>query len=63
MIFRILLIVLVIGGIYLFVKNMLGTTDFKKCGKCDGRGYWIAMRGERDKCDVCKGAGKVSRKI
>ncbi|WP_344925731.1 hypothetical protein [Aquimarina addita] len=42
---------------------MLGTTDFKKCGKCDGRGYWIAMRGERDKCDVCKGAGKVSRKI
>jgi len=46
--------------VYFLLKKVLVPSDFKKCGKCEGKGYWIALRG-KESCDVCKGAGKVPR--
>ena len=36
-------------------------SEYIPCEKCDGKGYWIATKGEKDKCDRCKGSGKVLR--
>ena len=59
MILRLLLILLILGAVYYLLKTFISTSDYKKCGKYDGMGYWIAMRGERDKCDICNGSGKA----
>jgi len=29
--------------------------------KCEGKGYWRATRGEKEKCDACMGTGKVPK--
>ncbi len=58
MIFRLIVIAAVIGlGYYIF--NYIQVHN--KCQKCDGKGYWRAMRGEKEKCDMCKGTGKISK--
>ncbi len=46
--------------IYFLVKKLVTPSDYKRCGKCEGKGYWIALRG-RETCDVCKGAGRILR--
>lgn len=61
MIPRLLLLLLFIGGLYFIIKKSKGDPYFIKCGKCDGKGYWIAMRGEKDTCDNCNGSGKIPR--
>ncbi len=61
MVFRIVLIAMVVGICFYLYKQLYGNSTYKKCEKCDGKGYWRAMRGERDKCDICQGAGKVIR--
>ena len=45
---------------YFLLKRLFQPSDWKRCGKCEGKGYWIALRG-RETCDVCKGAGRVPR--
>lgn len=62
MIFRLILILIILGVLYYLLKTFITPSDYKKCGKCDGMGYWIAARGGRDKCDICRGSGKVLRK-
>jgi DnaJ-class molecular chaperone len=62
MIFRLLIILLIVGLLVYLVKSMTGSSEYKRCQKCDGKGFWRGMRGEKDKCDVCKGSGKVLRK-
>ncbi|TSE06350.1 MULTISPECIES: hypothetical protein [Aquimarina] len=61
MIFRLLVIFLAIAGAYYIIRNVFGNSEYKSCKKCDGKGYWIAMRGEKDKCDICKGSGRIPR--
>jgi hypothetical protein len=36
-------------------------SKFKKCDKCEGQGFWIGTRGDRQNCNICKGSGKVSK--
>ncbi len=62
MIFRILITLLILGLGYYIIRMVTGNSEYKKCQKCAGKGYWKATRGEKDKCDVCQGAGKVSRR-
>ncbi|WP_138657305.1 hypothetical protein [Maribacter algarum] len=62
MIFRILMLLLIIGLAIFLIRMVSNTSEYKKCQKCDGKGYWRATKGEKDKCDVCQGAGKVLRR-
>jgi len=61
MIFRLLFFAILIGGGYFFIRKLLGNSDHRTCEKCDGKGYWRAMRGEKERCDLCEGSGKVPR--
>jgi DnaJ-class molecular chaperone len=58
---RFLLIAVVIGALLYLFKGFFFNSDYKKCGKCEGKGYWIALRGEKNKCDACQGSGKIIR--
>ncbi len=58
---RILIILFLVGIVYYFIKKLIPNSPFISCQKCDGKGFWIAMRGEKEKCDICKGAGKIPR--
>jgi hypothetical protein len=59
MLLRILFIVALMGVGYYLYRKLSYPSAYINCGKCQGKGYWIAMRGEKDKCDVCMGSGKV----
>ncbi len=63
MILRLLVIALVLALVGYLLKLMVGTSsEYKRCQKCNGKGFWRATRGEKTKCDVCQGSGKVIRK-
>jgi len=44
--------------LYLF-KAFFTKSDYKKYGKCQRKGYYIALGGEKDKCDACQGSEKI----
>jgi DnaJ-class molecular chaperone len=56
--------ILVLGGIaaiaYFIITNILRPSDFIKCGRCEGKGFWYAARG-KETCDWCRGSGKLPR--
>jgi DnaJ-class molecular chaperone len=58
--FRLLLISGLIAIVYLVVKSLVRPSDFIKCGRCEGKGFWYAARG-KETCDWCKGSGKLPR--
>ncbi|MDB4292037.1 hypothetical protein N9954_01415 [Maribacter sp.] len=60
MIFRLIIIAIILAAVYHIFKSTTGS-QYKRCEKCDGKGYWRAIRGEKDKCDVCQGSGKTLR--
>jgi hypothetical protein len=58
---RLLLFVFVFGifiGIIYLVRKLMQPSDSIRCTRCDGRGFWLAARG-REKCDWCKGTGRL----
>ncbi len=57
---RIIFFALVLVGLYFLLRKLFPVSDYKKCGKCEGKGYWVALRG-RESCDACSGSGKVLR--
>lgn len=61
MIFRILLFAAVIGAVIYAVNLLLNPSEFVRCQKCKGKGYWLSTRGLKDTCDDCGGVGKVKR--
>jgi len=58
---RFLIIIVLILLIVFLVRALTPRSEYTLCERCDGRGYWLATRGERDKCDACGGSGKVLR--
>lgn len=56
---RVLIAIVFIACIYFIIKGLRNNSPFEKCRKCDGMGYWIATRGEKEKCNLCKGSGQV----
>lgn len=62
MIFRVLVILLIVGLAYYLIRTVTGNSEYKSYQKCNGQGYWKATRGEKDKCDVCEGSGKVLKR-
>ncbi len=45
--------------VFFFIKNRSG---FSTCKKCEGKGYWRGLRGEKTICDICKGEGHIPKK-
>ena len=58
---RIVIMAAIVAGGYYLLKEFVLNSKYISCEKCDGKGYWIATRGEREKCDACGGAGKWLR--
>jgi DnaJ-class molecular chaperone len=60
LIIRILIFIGLVAGIIFLLQKILTSSDFVKCGRCEGKGFWYTAR-EREKCDWCKGSGKLPR--
>lgn len=64
MIFFLLRAAVVVGImllIYYIIRHIIGpSSDFMTCGRCEGKGYWYAVRG-KETCDWCKGSGKLPK--
>ena len=59
--FRIILIIVIFGAAYLIVKAVKVFLVRNKCEDCNGHGYWLGTRGERNDCRTCRGTGKKQR--
>ncbi|MEL7529952.1 MAG: hypothetical protein AAFN10_01515 [Bacteroidota bacterium] len=62
LIFRIAFFALIGYGIYRII-NWLGQevfSDSKRCPRCEGKGWWQNTR-SRDKCEWCKGSGRIPK--
>ncbi|MGF1558170.1 MAG: hypothetical protein ACFCUL_03705 [Flavobacteriaceae bacterium] len=58
MVFRLAALFIVVVLVYYIYQSF---AKFKNCEKCNGKGYWLASRGDRYQCDHCKGSGKFSK--
>ena len=62
LIIRAIILLAIVGiPIYIFVIQPRINSNWRSCPKCEGRGFWRATRGERDKCNLCGGSGKVHK--
>lgn len=61
MIIRILLVAALIGAVTYLVNSLFTPSEFIRCSKCEGKGYWRSTRGLKDTCDDCGGLGKLKR--
>ena len=57
---RVVLFLAIGAGIYFVLKMLLTPSDYIRCSRCDGKGFWLGARG-RETCDWCKGSGKLPR--
>lgn len=56
-------ILAIVGGItllYFILKAFSKPDNFKKCSRCEGKGFWYDARG-KEICDWCKGSGKLPK--
>ena len=61
MIFKILIPVLAFGLIFYLFRKLASQINFNKCPECDGLGYWVGTRGDKNTCKKCNGSGKKQR--
>jgi DnaJ-class molecular chaperone len=57
-------LIVLIGGLgilFLIFKSGNIFSKFTKCNKCEGLGYWVGTRGDKQNCDICRGSGKVPK--
>ena len=57
---RAIAVLLVLGFIYFIFKGLLKPSEFIRCHRCEGKGFWYGTRGRED-CNLCKGSGKLHR--
>lgn len=58
--FRLVILGGFIALIYFLIKSFTKPSEFVKCGRCEGKGFWYAARG-KETCDWCRGSGKLPR--
>lgn len=49
----------VIGLIYTLGKRFIQSMDQSRCPSCEGKGYWVETRGEKNTCRACGGSGRI----
>jgi hypothetical protein len=57
---RLIIFALLFGVIFLVIRWLLRGDGTVSCSRCEGKGYWYGAR-EREKCDWCKGSGRLPR--
>lgn len=61
LVFRIVFFLALAGAAYFVLSKLLTPSEYVRCFRCEGKGFWLAARG-RETCDWCKGSGKLPRK-
>ena len=56
-----ILVTLVIGGFAFFVIRSFFVKPGNRCRACDGTGYWLGTRGDKNTCKECAGSGKRTK--
>ena len=44
-------------GYFLF-RLIMFQVEGKRCPACNGQGYWVGTRGDRNTCKECDGSGR-----
>ena len=60
-VFRILFFIGLAVAAYFILSKLLTPSEYIRCSRCDGKGFWLAARG-KETCDWCKGSGRLPRK-
>ena len=59
LVIRVIVVIFLVGFVGYLIKNFAANFTTKgQCKKCAGKGYWLDARG-RERCDVCRGSGKI----
>ncbi|MCB0736397.1 MAG: hypothetical protein KDC92_02705 [Bacteroidetes bacterium] len=57
---RLIMLAAIAAIVYFLYQRYFNTGGFKRCGRCDGKGYWHNAY-QRVTCDYCNGSGKLPR--
>lgn len=59
---RLLFTTFVIAITIYFIYNLLSAYRNTMCPRCEGKGYWLGTRGDKNYCKACDGSGRSSIK-
>jgi DnaJ-class molecular chaperone len=59
---KVLVLVAIVGVLIFFIMNHSQSNQYL-CERCEGKGFWKGLRGERNHCKACDGTGSVEHKI
>jgi RecJ-like exonuclease len=60
MLFKFIFIVLAVAVALYLMRGMAKPSEFIPCDRCDGKGFWYAVRG-KEICTKCRGEGTMRR--
>lgn len=55
---RILFTALIIGITIFIINSLLSWYRADMCTNCNGQGFWLGTRGEKNHCKTCDGTGR-----
>ncbi|WMX12818.1 MULTISPECIES: hypothetical protein [unclassified Aureispira] len=58
---KVLLFVAIVGAIIFIIINNSQSNQYI-CERCEGKGFWRGLRGERNNCKACDGTGYIEHK-
>lgn len=53
---------IIVVAFFIFIINQSKSNQYL-CERCEGKGFWKGLRGERNHCKACDGAGFIQREI
>lgn len=53
-----ILAALIIGISIFSIKQLLALFQANMCERCNGQGYWLGTRGDKNHCKACDGTGR-----
>ncbi|MEL7249144.1 MAG: hypothetical protein AAFO03_12020 [Bacteroidota bacterium] len=56
---RLLLTAIVIAFTIYFIYNLLSIVRNNMCPNCEGKGYWLGTRSDKNHCKACDGSGRT----
>ena len=55
---NVILVIIVVGFFFFFIFNNSQSNELL-CERCEGKGFWKGLRGERNHCKACDGTGFI----
>ena len=55
---RLFLTAIVIAFTLYLIYNLLSAVRNNMCPDCEGKGYWLGTRGDKNHCKTCDGSGR-----